>query len=230
MKKYIIPIIATISLIVNVVLISIICCKSCNVSNKEASQNLLEDVNYRKECAQNLLRQIITSNLYIPESYDPVYLQVDSAFHGPLTDSKCLEAALKLIELKNELPGAEDAYKEALHTLKNFGSSGVFWRHAEDKKNAEEHLNSIKESIKNNEEIITNRDTSHDGEFIGWQIIHRYRAKSQGGEISFSDELYIVNPEMTGWMFRYNLQEIDSKNLQNIDKVIKQTLGIYIEE
>lgn len=225
MKKYIIPIITTISLIINVVLISFICCKSCFMSNKEDAQNLLEDVDYRKECAQNLLRQIITSNLYIPESYDPVYLQVDSAFHGPLTDSKCIKAANNLIDLKNELPRAEDAYKEAFHNLKIFGSSDVFWRNAEDKKDAEERLNTIKGGITNNEQVIKNRDTSHDGEFIGWQITHRYRAKTQSGEISFSDELYIVNPEMTKWMFRYDL-----KDLQNLGKEINKTLGTYVEE
>lgn len=230
MKKYIITIILVISLIANIILVSLICCKGCSISNEESSQNLFEDVNYRNECAQNILRQIITSNLYFPESYDPVSIQIDSAFHGPLTDSKCLKAANELIDLKNALPGAEDAYKEALHTLKNFGSSGVFWRHAEDKKDAEEHLYTLKERIVKREQTIKDRDISYDGEFIGWQIIHRYRAKTQGGEISFGNELYVVNPDMTELLFRYNLQKNDSKNLLELQKVINQTLGTFIEE
>ena len=113
------------------------------------------------------MRSIIVNNLYFPQSYDPVYTVVDSAFHGPLTDRECLKAATELIELKSELPSAENRFKEATHQLRIFGSSGVFWRHAEDKKNAEEYLNNLKTAITKREEIIIQRDSSRDGEYIG---------------------------------------------------------------
>lgn len=229
MKKYILPIVASVSILINVVLITIMSVNMVDSTHNIKSRDIRKDVTYRKECAQNLLSKVITSNLYFPESYDPVSIQVDSVFHGPLTDLDCLKAAHELIDLKNQLPGAEDAYKEALHNLKIFGSSGVFWRHAEEKKNAEENLRSIKESIAKKEQIIKNRDSSHDGEFIGWQIIHRYRAKSQGGNISFSNVLYVVNPDMSEWLFRYSL-ESDSHNIEGLNKAIKQTLGSYTEE
>ena len=188
--KYIHIVVTGISLIVNIILAIFIYVNNHDVNSKD----LQEDVKYREECEQNLLRQIITSELYFPESYDPVTIRVDSIFHGPLTDYNCVTAAKELIDLRRQLPGAENAYKEALNTLKIFGSSDVFWRNADDKKNAEERLITLKENIAKREHIIKNRDSSHDGEFIGWGIAHRYRAKNQGGNVSFSDVLYIVSP------------------------------------
>lgn len=168
MKKNLLPI-TIISIILNIVFVSIIISKCYHSSDGDvAPKTSFDDIKVRTDSAQALLRKIITANLYYPASYDPVSVQVDSVFHGPLTDSECLKAANELISCKNELPGAEDSYKEAVHTLKIFGSSGVFWRHAEEKKNAEERLTSLKEKIVKNEKIIRDRDTTHDGDFIGW--------------------------------------------------------------
>ena len=231
MKRYILPIVATISIIINIILIVIIFSGSqSNSVDTERSKNPFKDIEYRQSHAQTLLRKIITENLYFPESYNPVSISVDSVFQGPLTDAECLKAASELIKFKAQLPGAEDAYKEAVHTLRIFGSSGVFWRHAEEKKNAEEHLNSLKSKIAKREEIIRQRDTSNDGKFIGWLVAHRYRAQTMGGDPSISDVLYILNPDMTSWMFQYSLDETDSDNLNELTKVIRQTLGMDYDE
>lgn len=230
MKKYVLHVVLIISLILNVVLLCKIIVPQVNDNLADKATNEFEDREYRTSTAQNLLKNIICKNLYFPESYAPVSTSVDSVFHGPLTDAECLKAASELIEFKAQLPGAEDSYKEAVHTLKIFGSSGVFWRHAEEKKNAEERLNSLKSKIAKREEIIRQRDTSNDGKFIGWQVAHRYRAQTKGGDPSISDVLYILNPDMTSWMFRYSLDKTDSDNLNELNKVIRQTLGMDYDE
>ena len=100
--KYIHIVVTGISLIVNIILAIFIYVNNHDVNSKD----LQEDVKYREECAQNLLRQIITSELYFPESYDPVTIRVDSIFHGPLTYYNCVTAAKELIDLRRQLPGA----------------------------------------------------------------------------------------------------------------------------
>ncbi len=230
MKKYVLHVVLIISLILNVVLLCKIIVPQVNDNLADKATNEFEDREYRTATAQNLIKNIICKNLYFPESYAPVSTSVDSVFHGPLTDAECLKAASELIKFKAQLPGAEDSYKEAVHTLKIFGSSGVFWRHAEEKKNAEERLNSLKSKIAKREEIIRQRDTSNDGKFIGWQVAHRYRAQTKGGDPSISDVLYILNPDMTSWMFRYSLDKTDSDNLNELNKVIRQTLGMDYDE
>lgn len=231
MKKILFPILTAISVIVNIILIVTLFNGSRNNSiDADADKNKFKDIEYRRSRAETLLQQIITDNLYFPESYNSVSTSIDSVFHGPLTDAECLKAASELIKFKAQLPGAEDSYKEAVHTLKIFGSSGVFWRHAEEKKNAEERLNSLKSKIAKREEVIKQRDTSNDGKFIGWQVTHRYRAQTKGGDPSISDVLYILNPDMTSWMFRYSLDKTDSDNLNELDKIIRQTLGMAYDE
>lgn len=230
MKKYILSAALILSLVINIGLLYIIFIPHSEENKSEDKNNQFENIQFRTTTVQNLLRQIICKDLYFPNSYDPVSTSIDSVFYGPLTDSECLKAASELIKFKAELPGAEDSYKEAVHDLKIFGSSGVFWRNAENKKNSEERLNSLKKKIAKREEIIRQRDTSNDGNFIGWQVIHRYRAKTRGGDVSFSNVLYIINPEMTNWLFRYSLDDTDSDNLNALNKVIRQTLGIYQEE
>lgn len=230
MKKYVLHVVLIISLILNVVLLCKIIVPQINDNLADKATNGFEDREHRTATAQNLIKNIICENLYFPESYAPVSTSVDSVFHGPLTDAQCLKAASELIKFKAQLPGAEDSYKEAVHTLKIFGSSGVFWRHAEEKKNAEEHLNSLKSKIAKREEIIRQRDTSNDGKFIGWQVAHRYRAQTKGGDPSISDVLYILNTDMTSWMFQYSLDKTDSDNLNELNKVICQTLGMDYDE
>ncbi|WP_278745948.1 hypothetical protein [Muribaculum intestinale] len=230
MKKYVLHVVLIISLILNVVLLYKIIVPQVNDNLADKATNEFEDREYRIATAQNLIKNIICKDLYFPESYAPVSTSVDSVFHGPLTDAECLKAASELIKFKAQLPGAEDSYKEAVHTLKIFGSSGVFWRHAEEKKNAEERLNSLKSKIAKREDIIRQRDTSNDGKFIGWQVAHRYRAQTKGGDPSISDVLYILNPDMTSWMFRYSLDKTDSDNLNKLNKVIRQTLGMDYDE
>lgn len=223
MKRFILRLVLILSLVFNIVTILVFIL----LSLPEKDKDKMENPEYRTTRAQNLMRAITVNRLCFPESYDPIYTIVDSAFHGPLTDSECRKAAIELIKLKAELPSAERKFKEASHNLKIFGSSGVFWHHAEDKKNAEEYLNSLKLAITKCEEIIKLRDTSMDGEFIGWQIKHRFRAKTSD-KVLIIEELYVVNPEMTNWMFHYGLNNFDDDNLKRIENVINHTLALGI--
>lgn len=182
MKKYVLPVVLIISLILNMVLL----CKMCHKVNDNSAAkatNEFEYREYRTATAQNLLK-ILYVKISISLNHMIRYLR-RSVFHDPLTDSECLKAASELIKFKSELPSSERSYKEAVHTLKNFGSPGVFWRNAEEKKEAEDNLNSLKSKIAKREEIIKQRDTLEDSKFIGWQVVHRYRARTRGGEIKY---------------------------------------------
>lgn len=69
-----------------------------------------------------------------------------------------------------------------------------------------------------------------DGKFIGWQVIHRYRASNSNGVVSFGDVLYVLDPEMNQYYFRYSLEENDNKNLKTIKRVIEELLGTYVDD
>ncbi|MDE6694686.1 MAG: hypothetical protein K2J57_02500 [Bacteroidales bacterium] len=91
--------------------------------------------------------------------------------------------------------------------------------------NFPEALLPLKEKIEQRQTNIRNRDTSMDGEFIGWQIVHRYRAANSKGEVSFGNVLYILDPTLSKSYFRYSLESNDKNNLESIREVIESELG-----
>ena len=66
--------------------------------------------------------------------------------------------------------------------------------------------------------------------FIGWQVIHRYRASNSNGVMSFGNVLYILNPQMNQYFLRYSLDKNDEHNLESIKRVIESELNIYTNE
>lgn len=67
-----------------------------------------------------------------------------------------------------------------------------------------------------------------DGKFIGWQVVHRYRAANSKGEVSFGNVLYILNLDLTESYFRYSLDNGEN-NFESIKKVIETELESNIQ-
>lgn len=197
-------------------------------SPKEVSP--FADYNKRQTAAENAVRRYVCENLYYPNSYDPVSTKVDSVFYNYLTDEDCVKAAFELIDLRKSYESAKDTYDENVNNIKVFGGSGVFRDHTINRDKAVAEMKDLKPKIENREAIIKNRDSSMDGKFIGWQVIHRYRASNSNGVVSFGDVLYVLDPEMNQYYFRYSLEENDNKNLKTIKRVIEELLGTYVDD
>ena len=86
-------------------------------------------------------------------------------------------------------------------------------------------MQNLQEKIEQRQLKIRNRDTSMDGEFIGWQVAHRYRAANSKGEVSFGNVLYILDPTLSKSYFRYSLESNNKNNLESIREVIESELG-----
>lgn len=197
-------------------------------SPKEVSP--FADYNKRQTAAENAVRRYVCENLYYPNSYDPVSTKVDSVFYNYLTDEDCVKAAFELIDLRKSYESAKDTYDENVNNIKVFGGSGVFRDHTINRDKAAAEMKDLKPKIEKREAIIKNRDSSMDGKFIGWQVIHRYRASNSNGVVSFGDVLYVLDPEMNQYYFRYSLEKNDNKNLKTIKRVIEELLGTYVDD
>lgn len=180
--------------------------------------------------AEIFVRKAVCDNLYYPNSYDPVKTSVDSVFYGPLTDAQCVNAAIELIDLRIQYSNAEYSYNEAVDQIKFFGRTDLGSNHwGKDRDNAKAKMHELQEKMCRQQSVIKNRDTSMDGKFIGWQVVHRYRASNSDGAVSFGDVLYILNPEVTECFFRYSLDDNDRNNLKSIKEVIESELAINSE-
>lgn len=180
--------------------------------------------------AEIFVRKDVCDNLFYPNSYDPVKTSVDSVFYGPLTDAQCVNAAVELIDLRTQYSNAEYSYNEAVDQIKFFGRTDLGSNHwGKDKDNAKAKMRELKEKICRQQSVIKNRDTSMDGKFIGWQVVHRYRASNSEGVVSFGDVLYILNPEVTECFFKYSLDDNDRNNLNSVKETIESELAINNE-
>ena len=234
MKKNLLYIALAFSMLINVAVLCVLLKGNISSTTKEEESpkevSPFADYNKRQTAAENAVRRYVCENLYYPNSYDPVSTKVDSVFYNYLTDEDCVKAAFELIDLRKSYESAKDTYDENVNNIKVFGGSGVFRDHTINRDKAAAEMKDLKPKIEKREAIIKNRDSSMDGKFIGWQVIHRYRASNSNGVVSFGDVLYVLDPEMNHYYFRYSLEEHDNKNLKTIKRVIEELLGTYVDD
>ena len=234
MKKNLLYIALAFSMLINVAVLCVLLKGNISSTTKEEESpkevSPFADYNKRQTAAENAVRRYVCENLYYPNSYDPVSTKVDNVFYNYLTDEDCVKAAFELIDLRKSYESAKDTYDENVNNIKVFGGSGVFRDHTINRDKAAAEMKDLKPKIEKREAIIKNRDSSMDGKFIGWQVIHRYRASNSNGVVSFGDVLYVLDPEMNQYYFRYSLEENDNKNLKTIKRVIEELLGTYVDD
>ena len=181
----------------------------------------------RQETAKTMAKKLVCESLYYPDSYDPVNTTVDSVFYNYLTDADCLNAAVELIDLRNAYEAAKSSYEDNDWTIRFHGNpGGAFLEHERNARaEAASEMKELQPKIERQQEIIRNRSTARDGEFIGWQVIHRYRASNSAGVVSFGNVLFVLDSTMSQCYLRFSLDE-DEKNLKSIRTVIENELGI----
>lgn len=225
MKKTILYIALAISVVINIILLCVFLPKNC--SNKEGKEPDFSNKEIRQKVAETMARKLVCENLYYPDSYDPVNTTVDSVFYNYLTDADCLNAAVELIDLKNAYETAKSSYESNDWTIRFHGNpGGAFLEHERNARaEAAAEMKELQPKIERQQEIIRNRSTARDGDFIGWQVIHRYRASNSAGVVSFGNVLFVLDPTMSQCYLRFSLDE-DEKNLKSIRTVIENELGL----
>lgn len=225
MKKSTLYIVLAVSVVINIVLLCLFLPRSC--SSKEDKGPDFSNLKFRQGTAEAMAKNLVCENLYYPESYDPVNTTVDSVFYNYLTDADCLNAAIKLIDLRNEYESAKSSYESNDWTIRfHHNMSGPLLEHErEARAEASAKMKELQPKIESQQQIIRNRSTAKDGEFFGWQVIHRYRASNSAGVVSFGNVLFVLDPTMTHCYYRFSLDE-DEKNLKNIRTTIENELGI----
>jgi len=227
MKASTIKILLVLSVILNIVLGVILLLNASSINDKTTAEDVVDMATLQSR-AESFVRNTICETLYYPQSYDPVKTTIDSVFYNYLTDSECVQAAEELIDLRSQYSNALYSYNDAVDHIKFHGMTDLGTFHwGKDRDAAKSKMKALQEKIDRCQLIIKNRDTSKDGNFIGWQIIHRYRASNSEGVVSFGDVLFVMNKDMTKYYFRYSLEENDSKNLKNIKETIEKELGTY---
>lgn len=216
--------ILAISIMLNVIVLCILLLGKSNNKETNRAENQIEEKEQLTEKAKLKIKEHICSNLYIPDSYDPVETRIDSAFHYYMTDFNCVKAGEELIKDRVDYNNSKRGYEEALNNIKTFGGSGVFRRYSVERDDCRKNMEESKAKIEKNELIIKNRDKTHDGEFVGWFVYNKYRAKNNNNTVNFGESLVLYDKNLDQWLISYNIDKNSTANFDEVRKVIEELL------
>ena len=228
MKKKIIYIVLALSVFTNVFVLFNLFIPSDERPLEEVKTSVLMDNEKRLEMAKSAVRKLVCDDLYYPNSYDPVTTTVDSVFYSYMTDKVCIDAAIKLIDVRNSYSSAKASYEDDDWHIRFFGNQkGPFLeRERNGRAESAKEMKRLSKEIKEEQLRIKNRNLSRDGEFIGWQVVHKYRASNSNGVVSFGNVLFVLDPQMKQCYYRFSLDDNGDKSIVAIKNVIEQELGI----
>lgn len=228
MKKKIIYIVLALSVFTNVFVLFNLFIPSDERPLEEVKTSVLMDNEKRLEMAKSAVRKLVCDDLYYPNSYDPVTTTVDSVFYSYMTDKVCIDAAIKLIDLRNSYSSAKASYEDDDWHIRFFGNQkGPFLeRERNGRAESAKEMKRLSKEIKEEQLRIKNRNLSRDGEFIGWQVVHKYRVSNSNGVVSFGNVLFVLDPQMKQCYYRFSLDDNGDKSIVAIKNVIEQELGI----
>lgn len=156
-----------------------------------------------EEQAQEAVKNELHKNLYYFDSYEPLETKVDSAFNTPENNPDVNEFMRSIWEQMDqvkefaaELENAERTIASLSDARKLGGSFAYDYNEAvKDKVYVEtkikDNLKVVYENALKFSKFISQADSS----FIGWRVMHTYRAKTRGGDPSIGREVYIFSKD-----------------------------------
>jgi len=164
-----------------------------------ASCGTREKPKTREELVVELVDSAIRSVLYVPESYEPTYFEMDSAF-APMDDPEFYDMVL---ELYMESAAAEEAHEDMEDALKDISRSQArYTRYSRQniKRAEKEHDEAYAEKMEHEENVSWLADSIDEvmkrkPVFIGMKVKRSYRAKNQEGKIGSGEVKLILSKD-----------------------------------
>lgn len=202
---------------VAMIVVMVMCLVSCSPSPQDK--------------AEALVAEAMKMSLYVPESYEPLATQIDSAF-APYASPELYYMVIEFMELSDELEDCERDMKWAKSSM--LSSKGMaHWseysrnEYEDDKAEYEEcvakydDLQSEREKLKDEiYEIASGQE-----EFIGYHIFHRFRCKNNANMSMVSDMLFLVDKDMVQILASYDAEEQEFEDFIEALDVIKENLS-----
>lgn len=190
----------------------------------------------KEEKAADLIKNELSKSLYDFESYEPIETTVSEAYNTAYNDSTCHQLARITAYAMKEASDAFDEANEAKEGMDIWGpptyysssySDNKYYKYKSTyEKKTEEALTaySVFQAIgKSLEDSIKALDTSKK---IGWEVKHRFRCKTRGGNYSIGDYRYVIDKDFKKVIFYDDTDEKEYKYSQDIiESAIKGDLS-----
>lgn len=175
--------------------------------------------------SQKLINQYMFENLYDYSSYEPVLIEIDSALSSIYLDSTIRSYAISYVALNSLFKESMEEMDEAMEQARicvNNPYDYQFDRYLEQAKEAKgkaEFYLKKKKGVSDTIKILAN---DYEPKFIGWNVKHKFRCKTKGGDYDLCNYTFIMDEE-----FKEIVESIneDDEGLAKINMAIKDIVS-----
>lgn len=176
----------------------------------------------KEEKAAELIREELSKTLYDFDSYNPIETTVKEAKASAFNDSTCWKKGALLAYGMQQMLDNANKYEEAKEHMDIWGRPTCYSSSYSDnqyykyKKEYEEALENTQKAHKvckkiamELKEYVESIDTT---QVIGWEVSHRFRCKTRGGNSAIGDYRYIIDKDFKTIIIREDKDDEDDKH------------------
>lgn len=190
--------------------------------------SLVSCVRTPEDKANSIIRERVKNSLFFPDSYEAIETVVDSAF-APKDDPAFYDKALELYNLfvaVEAYRGAADRAERVMNVWKNPYLDGLGQvNYKQSKKNFEKYSKQVEyytAKIEKEKDYLQEVINAHP-RFIGFKVTHKFRAKTNSGDVLIGEKIFITNEEMTEILAGYDSDKEEFMLVQRIYQTIQET-------
>lgn len=189
---------------------------------------LVSCVRAPEDKVNSIIQERVKNTLFFPDSYESIETVVDSAF-APKDDPAFYDKALALCNLFAVVEACRseaDRAERVMNIWKNPYLDGLGQvNYKQSKKNFEKYSEQVKyytskiEQEKDYLQEIINAKPK----FIGFKVTHKFRAKTNSGNVMIGEKVFITNEDMTQILAGYDSDKEEYMLVQRIYQTIQET-------
>ena len=149
-------------------------------------------------------------------------LYIEKAYVCPFNELFCVQAAVKIINLKEQIKADENNLQRSRHLLETQPDNEATRQIIAD---CENRLRENREALATQERIILSRDTSRDGKFMGYFVRHRWCLMDKEGNRVYYNVRYMVKSNGKYVEYDQHLVAGNDFNYDNTCAVIRAVLA-----
>ncbi|MDE7155315.1 MAG: hypothetical protein K2N79_03410 [Muribaculaceae bacterium] len=189
----------------------------------------------KEDKAAELVKNELSKTLYDFESYEPIETKVSEAYQTAYNDTTCYRMALAITYVMDKTSKALDEANDAREHADIWGPPTYYSSSYSDNQ-YRKYINKAKEksdeALRGYELFKTMSSSLEDStkvldnnKVIGWEIKHRFRCKTKGGQSTIADYRFVVDPDIKTVYFSEDIDDTDYKHAREIiDAALKGEL------
>lgn len=180
----------------------------------------------KEDKAAELVKNELSKTLYDYESYEPIETKVSEAYQTAYNDTTCYRMAMGIAYVMDKCSKALDESKDAQEHAEIWGPPTYYsssysdsqYRKYRDKANEKreealrgyELFKTMGSALEDSIKVLDNKKV------IGWEIKHRFRCKTKGGQNTIADYRYVVDPDFKKVYFCEDTDDNDYKQAREV--------------